>query len=243
MSRASAFWLAAVLVATLTMSAPGSGHPRAAPRAGKPGAAPSVLAEEKGKFRIVVGGQSVGREEFQIAPEGSRWVARGRVEVSVPNDGSEKYSAMLNLDPDGTPTHYEWSTEGDKKLSIAVDFNSGVAKMALRKASGPPFLQQFSFGTPRVVILDNNMYHQYAILARLYNWSARGTQTFPVLIPQDQMPGTITVTSLGPQTVAGATLEVLRVHSADLDIDLYLDSSRRLVRLSVPASKAEIVRE
>ena len=242
MSRGAAFCLAAYLAVAPVIFARGNRRQRVAPQ-GKTVEAPSLLAEDKGKFRIVVDGQPVGREEFQISPEGSRWVARGKVDVSVPGGGSEKYSAVLDLNPDGTPTRYEWSAEGGKKRSIAVDFDGGVAKMALRKEGGQPFVQQFSFGTPRVVILDNNLYHQYAILARLYDWRARGTQTFPVLIPQDQMPGTITVTSLGTQSVQGASMEVLRVHSADLDIDLYLDSSRRLVRLSVPSSKAEIVRE
>jgi hypothetical protein len=33
------------------------------------------------------------------------------------------------------------------------------------------------------------------------------------------------------------------VKSADLEIDAYYDSARRLMHLAVPASKAEVVRE
>jgi len=43
--------------------------------------------------------------------------------------------------------------------------------------------------------------------------------------------------------VDGASLETLRVRTADLEIYLYLDASHRLVRLAVPASKALVLRE
>src|SRR5262244_249407 len=46
-----------------------------------PPAAPPVLAVEKGKFRIVVDGQRVGTEEFEIAPSGKDWLARGSTEI------------------------------------------------------------------------------------------------------------------------------------------------------------------
>jgi len=104
-------------------------------------------------------------------------------------------------------------------------------------------MQELTFGSPRVLILDNNLYHHYAVLARLYDWNTKGTQTFPVLIPQEMTPGSLTVESAGLQKVDGASLETLRVRTADLEIYLYLDASHRLVRLAVPASKALVLRE
>ena len=92
-------------------------------------------------------------------------------------------------------------------------------------------------------MLDNNLYEQYAILGRIYDWQAKGKQTFPVLIPQDATPGSIDVESLGPQTVDGARLETLRVHSTDLEIELFFDAKFRLMRLEVPAAKVVIERQ
>jgi hypothetical protein len=216
---------------------------RGAARAGAPSSAAALLHEDKGKFRIVVDGQQAGIEDFQISREGDRWVARGKVEVTLPGSGSDKFSSVLDLAADGAPSHYEWSSQGTDKRSIAVDFQGTTAKMALSKQGAQPFVQEFSFSSPRILVLDNNMYHHFAILAQLYDWNAGGKQTFPVLIPQDQLPGTITVESLGSQSVEGAALEQLRVHSADLEIDLYVDSVHRLTRLEVPSSKAEVIRE
>jgi len=92
-------------------------------------------------------------------------------------------------------------------------------------------------------VLDNNLYDQYAILGRIYDWEAKGKQSFPVLIPQDATPGSIEVESLGPKVVDGAHLEVLRVHSTDLEIEIYFDAKFHLVRLEVPAAKVVIVRQ
>ena len=92
-------------------------------------------------------------------------------------------------------------------------------------------------------MLDNNLYYQYAVLARIYDWKAGGKQTFPVLIPQDMVPGTISVESLGPQQVENAQYEALRVSSTDLEILLYLDANHRMMRLDVPSSKVTIAGE
>jgi len=213
-------------------------------RKGESGTAPAagLLAEEKGKFRVLLDGKPTGTEEFQISPSGNQWIARGSTEVSLPGGGSAQVTGTLKLNADGAPVRYEWSAQGQKKASATVEFEGGIARMELRMEGSSPFTQEFRFDSPRVVVLDNNLYHHYAVLARLYDPNTKGTQTFPVLIPQDLTPGAITIESLGAQEIEGARLELLRVRSADLEIDLYLDG-RRLVRLAVPSAKVEIVRE
>ncbi len=215
----------------------------AGPQGKKPANSPAVLAEDKGRFRILLDGQPVGSEEFEVARAGTEWTARGTTEVRAPGSAATKVTARLVLTPDGTPLHYEWSTQAQKKAAASVEFREGTAKSTLQMEGAQPFVHELSFGSPRVVILDNNLYHHYAILARLYDWNAKGAQTFPVLIPQEMTPGSISVESLGAQTVEGTTLQLLRVRTADLEINLYFDAGHRLVRLSVPASKAVIVRE
>jgi len=56
-------------------------------------------------------------------------------------------------------------------------------------------------------------------------------------------PGSISVESIGPQQVESTKYETLRVTSPDLEILLYLDAGRRLMRVDVPSSKATIERE
>jgi hypothetical protein len=203
----------------------------------------ALLAEDKGKFRILLDGQPVGTEEFSISPNGKEWLARGSTEIRLPGGPATQVSARLTVLPNGTPVRYEWSAQGQKKASAAVEFQGGTAKMTLRLEDAQPFVQELSFGTPRVLVLDNNIYHHYAILARLYDWNAKGVQTFSVLIPQDMTPGSITAESAGTQTLDGSALELLRARTPDLELNLYLDANHRLVRLTVPSAKAEVRRE
>jgi len=204
-------------------------------------AAGPALEPDKGRFRILVNGQQVGKEEFEIAASGDKWVARGTTEVQSGQTNTH-VTGTLELRSDGTPLRYEWSTQGPKKASAAVVFDGTTATIELHMENRQPFTQQFTFSSPRIVILDNNLNYQYAILAKLYDWSKKGPQTFPVLVPQELTPGTVTLESMGKQNSGGKSLEELRVKTEDTEIDVYLDGAR-LVRIAVPSANAEIVRE
>jgi hypothetical protein len=202
----------------------------------------SVFAPDKGNFKILANGQQVGKEEFEISPSGSDWVAKGSSEVQTP-DGMTRVSGTLQLHADGTPVNYEWSTEGAKKASAKIGFSGPTATIELRLEGRRPFTQQFTFASPQIVILDNNLYYQYAVLARLYDRDKKGVQTFSVLVPQELTPGTLTVESLGEQNSGGGKkLEELIVKTEDLEVDLFLDGAR-LMRIVAPSTNAEIVRQ
>lgn len=203
--------------------------------------APAGLAADKGRFRIMVGGQQVGKEDFEIVQNGANWVARGTSELKS-SDGVTHVTGTLELHADGTPAHYDWSTQGAKKASASIGFNGPTATINLVVDGSKPFTQQFTFNGALIAILDNNLYHQYAVLARLYDWNKKGVQTFSVLVPQAMTPGSVTVESLGPQDSGGKKLEELRVKTEDLELDLYLEN-QRLVRIDAPSANAEIVRE
>jgi hypothetical protein len=231
-----AVWLilasaARLLTTSVRAYAAGQPHPALAP----------VFVPDKGSFRIIVNGQQAGKEEFEINPDGGNWVARGSSEIQTP-DGMTRVSGTLALRSDGNPMHYQWAIEGKKKASATIDFNNLTATIELHLEGAKPYTQQFTFSTSPITVLDNNLYHQYAILARLYDREKKGPQTFSVLVPQALTPGTITVDSLGTEDLGGKKVEELTAKTADLELDLYLDNGR-LVRLVAPGTNAEIVRE
>jgi hypothetical protein len=208
----------------------------------KPVAA-SIFVPEKGKFNILLDGKSVGREDYEIFSSAGGWTAHGSTSLKPPDTAASAVTGTLALQPDGVPISYEWTSQAEKSNAARVLFANGVAKMTLQLQGARPFEQDLSFSSSLIVVLDNNLYHQYAILARVYDWSKRGTQTFPVLIPQELTPGTITVDWVGAVSADGKSYEGLKVITNDLEIVLYLDSNHRLVRLEVPASKVSVVRE
>jgi hypothetical protein len=202
-----------------------------------------VFALDKGKLTIKLDGQTVGHEDFEIVPFGAGWRAKGIADIKPPEGAASKISGTLALQPDGAPVSYEWTSQAEKNNGAHIVFANGVAKITLEMQGARPYEQTLSFNTPLVAVLDNNLYHQYAVLARVYDWSKRGAQTFPVIIPQELTPGTITVESTGPASADGKPYEGLKVTSSDLEILLLLDNNHRLMRLEVPAAKVSVIRE
>jgi hypothetical protein len=203
----------------------------------------SVFVSDKGKLNILLDGKTVGHEEFSIESSGSTWTAKGKSSLQTPDGKSAIVTGTLVMQPDGSPVSYDWAAQGDKINTAHVIFTNGTAKTTLQMQGAHPFNQENSFGNPHIVVLDNNLYHQYAVLARVYDWSRRGTQTFPVLIPQELTPGTISVDWAGAVNAEGKTYEGLKVATSDLEVTLYLDNNHKLMRLEVPSAKAAIVRE
>jgi len=233
-----------VFVMTLGLIASGAAGvlPGAAgARAGSALPSASAFAPDRGKLKITVGGREVGTEEYDIAASNGGWVARGNTEIKSAQ-GTTHVTGTLSMNADGTPVRYEWSTQGAKKASAVVGFNGMTVTSELQMENAKPFVQQFTFTSPRIAVLDNNLYHQYAVLARLYDWDKKGAQTFPVLVPQELTPGSATVESLGRQDFGDGSAEELRVKTEDNEIDVFVDGPR-LVRIIVPSANAQIVRE
>lgn len=242
MTRSATILAGSLLVCSLFSLRSPAGPSRASRTALSPPETGSISAQ-KGKFRDMVNGQEVGAEQFDISSSGGGWLARGTVSVRSAQGPETRITSLLQLRADGAPIHYEWTTAGgSKRAGASIDFDNGTATIHVQQNGGKPFTQQFFFKTPIVVVLDDNLYHQYAILADLYDWSKKGAQTFAVLIPQEMMPGTVTAEALDPDHSTGRNLNRLRVRSQDLEIVLYLDGNR-LERVSVPSANAEIVRQ
>jgi hypothetical protein len=204
----------------------------------------TVFSADKGKLVIQLNGETIGSEQFELMQTGNNWLAKGTTELKVPGTtAATSVSGTLMLQPDGAPISYDWTSHADKTNGAHVDFSNGTAKITLQMQGARPFEQDLSFNAPVIAVLDNNLYDQYALLAKLYDWSKRGAQTFPVLIPQDLTPGTISVEASGSTTLDGKSYEGLRVTTADLEVLLLLDSNHRLMRLEVPSAKVSVVRQ
>jgi hypothetical protein len=203
----------------------------------------SVISSDKGRFNITVDGKLLGREEFEIVPNGGGWLAKGTTHLTVEGAPAMTVTGTLSLQPNGAPVSYDWTSQSDKTNGAHIEFESGVAKMTLQMQDAKPFEQDLTFNSPIVIVLDNNLYHQYAVLGELYDWTRRGEQSFSVLIPQQLTPGTIRAESTGMASVGGKSFETLSVKTSDIELVLYLDEGHHLMRLEVPGAKAAVIRE
>ncbi len=203
----------------------------------------TVLQPDKGRFNILLDGKSVGKEEFEISPNGAGWLAKGTTQINTGDGPETQVTGNLTLQSNGAPMAYDWVSKSDKTNSAHVIFANGIAKISLAVQGARPYEQELSFNSPLIAVLDNNMYHHYALLARIYDWSKRGAQTLPVLIPQEITPGSITAEAVGSAISGGKTYEGFRVTTSDIEVLLLLDTNHRLMRIEVPASKVAVVRE
>src|SRR5260370_11212776 len=95
----------------------------------------------------------------------------------------------------GAPMSYDWSAQAEKTNGAHILFANSVASITLQMQRARPFQQDLTFNSPLIAVLDNNLYHQYAVLARIYDWSSRGVLTFPPIIPQVLTPRSIKLQS------------------------------------------------
>jgi hypothetical protein len=212
-------------------------------KSGTPAGAP-IFAQDRGKLTIQLDGQTVGHEEFEIGPAAGGWTARSTTDIKPPDSSAARISGTLMLQPDGAPVSYEWTSKTEKTNGAHIVFSNGVAKITLEMQGSRPFEQDLTFGTPMIAVLDDNLYYQYAVLARLYDWSRRGTQNLPVIIPQELTPGSVAVEPAGSLAAGdGKSYEALRVSTSDLQVLLFLDANRRLMRIEVPSAKVSVARE
>src|SRR6266852_8119275 len=98
-----------------------------------------VFAQDKGKLTIKLGGQTVGHEEFEIAPSGGGWVAKGTAEIKPPEGSSRTVSGSLTMRADGAPISYEWSAQTEKTNGAHILFANGVASITLQMQGARPF--------------------------------------------------------------------------------------------------------
>jgi hypothetical protein len=203
----------------------------------------SVITQDKGRFTIQLDGQTVGHEEFEISASSAGWAAQGTTELKVPDSPAARVTGTLKLQPDGAPISYEWISHAEKTNGAHIAFANGVARITLQMQGARPFEQDMTFGTRLIAVLDNNLYYQYGVLARVYDWSKRGTQNLPVLIPQELTPGSVSVESTGSVSAQGKSYDGLRVTTTDLEVLLFLDANHRLMRLEVPAAKVSVTRD
>src|SRR6266571_2783492 len=164
------------------------------------------------------------------ASSGGGWLAKGTTDLKPPEGGASKVTGSLTLQADGAPISYDWTSQAEKTNGAHILFANGIAKITLQMQGARPctaaeiadphrtqpcfFEQDLSFDTPLIAVLDNNLYHQYAVLARIYDWSKRGVQTLPVIVPQELTPGSITVQSTGSASADGKTYEGLKVNTS-----------------------------
>ncbi len=211
------------------------------------GSSDQKSTREEGVFKIYLNGKELGTEKYwiSVAPESASsgstlnfrnpYNQRQRIQLETKLQMTDRY----------VPQSYELKSDVDgKKGAVLGEFGPNEAMFTYSK-DGVPRKQGVLVGKA-FTVLDTNVFHHYAFLARLYDYSSGKEQQFEVVIPQEYDSGTLKITELTRETIAvhGKRIQAhhLQVDSGSLLLDLWSDDSHVLYKISVPSKGLEVLR-
>lgn len=233
--------LASTLVFTPSRRNLGGGSATPPPRAA------TAKADDRGAFVLSLAGRQVGTESFDIRSSEGKIEARAEIHLRVQQNGKtvelESYPDLL-MNSQFQPITYAWTQKGAQSSHLEIDFRTSPAKCRYRTVTGQ--VDDRDFDLPKdVVILDDNVFHHYQLVVSRLTLPPGGHQTFDAFVPQEALPGVLTVEEVGNGSTqnSGEKLRHLRVTTEMTRIDLWVDQQQHLQRVSNPETQFEAVRK
>jgi hypothetical protein len=213
-----------------------------------PSAAPPDL-NDHGTFEIFTAGKSIGTETFEIRVRSDQIEAQGNVHIQVEQNGKRlevRTTSNLLLNSNFDPLAYTWIQKGPQSSQLSIDFRAKTAHARYKTVNGQDDRREFKLDKD-VIVLDDNAVHQYQLAIARYDRAKGGTQTFRAFIPQEALPGVITLNSVGadPVTVDGdkRTLRHFLLATELAQINLWVDDQGHLQLVSAPDAQYQAMRK
>ncbi len=215
--------------------------------------APNLVDE--GTFAVFQNGQRVATEDFTVRQLAASSVTSAHLRLDSGGSTLEQTS-QLSLTPDGSLSRYEWQQLSPVRRSATVEPNDQVLVMHT-VADGKSRDHSF-FLTPAAFVLDDYVFSiREVLLWRYLATSCRQRQTgdgcdlirarFPILVPRRDTSGEVYVEFKGyDDTPLNGRPQHLRhfvIQTNGPDWHLWLDEQHKLLRISVPDSNLEVLRQ
>jgi len=211
--------------------------------------APAANLDDRGTFAISLAGRPIGTEKFTIRSSKDKIEAEAEIQLRAGQGAKSvavKSHPQLVLDPQLEPQTYILNQKGTQEFHLEADFRVSPAVSRLRLA-GHAEDNKRDFALPKdVVILDDNVVHHYQLLINRFTLKPEKKQTFNAYIPQEALPGVVTLEEVGNEEVELNGRKVPLDHlvfSAELArIDLWVDSQQHLQRFYNSESQLDAIR-
>jgi hypothetical protein len=205
-------------------------------------------SHEQAKFYIYVSGKEVGQEKFSIQDSGDSISSSSTMSFRDPKTNqSAKKETELVMDNRLMPQSYKFRADiGGKTGSMKAVFTQGEAKFAY-EAGGPPITSGLLVGD-RYTVLDTNVFHHFALIARLFDLDSKEkVQSIEVVIPQELSNGILKISDAGFEKtdMRGKKKELhhLKADTGRVQIDLWIDAQHILYKIALPLKAIEVIRE
>jgi hypothetical protein len=196
--------------------------------------------EDRGTFVVSIAGKRVGTEDFQIRSAHDVVEDEGAVTIRVQQAGQPvafETESDLVLNSHLWPKTYSWKQTVPRFSALRINFLVSPVTARYRTLNGATDFREFLL-PKNVVVLDDNVLSQYEILVWRYLQTPGGKQHFSAFIPQEALPGKVTVDEAAPQgaSIAGAKVNARRfVVTTELTrIELWTNKVGNLERVSLP---------
>lgn len=223
---------------------------------GKAAASKTVTVVDEGSFGIFQNGQRVATESFTIRQYPDSNITSSQLHGET--GGRLEQTSELTLLPDGSLSRYEWKELAPVRSSAVVEPGDKVLIMHATAAEGKPISDQTFFLTPETFIFDDYFFSTREVLLWRYLASscvprAGGEgcdlirRRFPVLIPRQRISAQVFVEFKGyDDTPLNGKPQHLRhfvIQTEGPEWHLWLDSNHKLLRISIPDTNTEILRQ
>jgi hypothetical protein len=154
---------------------------------------------------------------------------------------------QLVLNSKLAPQTYTINQKGAQEFHLEVNFRVSPAVSRLRLAGSKEDDERDFVLPDDVVVLDNNVVHHYQLLVDRFALKPDKRQTFNAYVPQDALPGVLTVEEIGNEEVEldgrKLTLRHLAISAELVRIDLWVDAQQHLQRLYNSVLQLEAIRK
>jgi len=201
----------------------------------------SAGESDSGTFQILSGKNKIGAEKFQIKRGDNGWEITG--ELQIENGGAKlSETSSLRLDAAFRPVAYQRTQKSPLAAKLNVEF--GPLTTLVAGAEGADQNEQVFFLPDNdLVVLDTNFFHHYSILIWMYDRAKGGVQPFNVFIPQEALPGTISVEYIAQERQEDKELDHFQATTDQLQLEIWAAPGGAIQRISIPAANLEITRQ
>jgi hypothetical protein len=224
-----------------------------------PAKEPAGQTVDSGSFSILVNGQRIATETFTIEQTKAGSIASAQLHEEGSADKATQNSQM-QLTPSGELIRYEWRESSPGKTQIELVPNDQFLMERVTTNPGEKPAEQPFLLPASTVVLDNNFFIHRELLAWRYlaqnckqeagkMQCLSGPTSFGVVVPQDRNSLRVTLEPVGNEKVQirGTERQLPRFNLKfeGGDWALWLDDRDhyKIVKISIPAEKTEVVRD
>jgi pimeloyl-ACP methyl ester carboxylesterase len=198
-------------------------------------------------YVVFLASTTIGREEVSVVRQAEGWVIRGTSRIGAPVDVVTRL-AEIRYDAEWRPRSMtiEGTARGTETI-VKTTFTDGKATNQITVTGNA------SSKTDNVaadtIVLPNAFLGSYVALARRLVGAAAGTTFHAYIAPQGEIPLRVDTSAAEridtPQRSIPATRVALRMSNpgGEVQLNVWVDPSGALLRLSVPAQMLELARE